>query len=720
MEKITEQKITQTLETNYMPYAMSVILSRALPEIDGFKPSHRKLLYTMYKMNLLKSEMTKSANVVGQTMKLNPHGDQAIYATLVRLSRGNESLLHPVIESKGNFGKIYSRDMKFAAARYTEVKLSKISEELFKDIDKDAVEFTDNYDSTMKEPKLLPVRFPNILVNPNRGIAVGVASNICSFNLKEICDFTIAYIKNTDINIFDYVSGPDFSTGAQVIFNEEVFKNIYDSGVGTFKVRSKYKYYKKERLVEIYEIPYTTTVEAIIDKTVDLIKNNKIKDIIDIRDETDLKGLKIAINLKKSANHEKVMARLFKETTLEDSFSCNFNVVVGNKPQVLGMKRILSHWVDFRMTSIKSSLMYDIDQFNSRLHLTLGLKKVLLDIDKAIEIVRNSDKENQVIPNLREYFSLDLIQAEYVANIKLRNINKEYIIDRVSEVADLIDRIKSYEKIANSEKEIKRIIINELSDVSEKYAIDRKSEIVKSDDMKIESIQETIDDYNVNIFFTKHNYIKKVSLVSLRVANNHKLKEEDKILQVIEATNLSDIILFSNKGNVYKIKVHELKDSKASELGDYILNVADLEESEKIIYIVVTKEYKGHIIFGFRNGKLAKVPLSSYTTKTNRKKLINAYNTEEKLVRIIYITEDIDLFMYRSTPKKHSTAILMNTSLINEKVTRSTKGVQVVRMQKGSELSNFEMIDEIKMQRINKYRIEKIPSAGIKILPMNI
>jgi len=720
MEKITEQKITKTLEINYMPYAMSVILSRALPEIDGFKPSHRKLLYTMYKMNLLRGEMTKSANVVGQTMKLNPHGDQAIYATLVRLSRGNESLIHPVIESKGNFGKVYSRDMKFAAARYTEVKLSKISEELFKDIDKNSVKFTDNYDGTMKEPKLLPVRFPNILVNPNRGIAVGVASNICSFNLKEICDFTIAYIKNTDINIFDYVSGPDFSTGAQVIFNEEVFKNIYDSGVGTFKVRSKYRYNKKENLIEIYEIPYTTTVEAIIDKTVELIKNNKTKDIIDIRDETDLKGLKIAINLKKSANYEKVMAKLFNETTLEDSFSCNFNVVVENKPQVLGMKRILSHWINFRIASIKSSLMYDIEQFNSRLHLTLGLKKVLLDIDKAIEIVRNSDKDDQVIPNLREYFSLDLIQAEYVANIKLRNINKEYIIDRVSEVADLIDRIKSYEKIANSEKEIKRIIINELTDISKKYAIDRKSEIIKIDDSKIVYRKETIDDFNVNIFFTKHNYIKKVSLVSLRVANNHKLKEDDKILQVIEATNLSDIILFSNKGNAYKIKAHDLKDSKASELGDYILNVVDLEESEKVIYIVVTKDYKGHLIFGFRNGKLAKVPLSSYTTKTNRKKLINAYNTEEKLVRILYVTEDIDLFVYRSTPKKHATAILMNTSLVNEKITRNTKGVQVVRMQKGSELSNFELMDEIKMKRINKYRVEKIPSAGIKILPMNI
>jgi DNA gyrase subunit A len=720
MENMREQKITETLEFNYMPYAMSVILSRALPEIDGFKPSHRKLLYTMYKMNLLKGAKTKSANVVGQTMKLNPHGDQAIYTTLVRLSRGNESLLHPYIDSKGNFGKVYSRDMSFAASRYTEAKLCKIAEDIFKDIDKDVVEFVDNYDGTMKEPRLLPVRFPSILVNPNKGIAVGMASNICSFNLKEVCEITIAYIKDKEIDVVDYLKGPDFPTGGKIIYDEDIFKQIYDTGLGTFKIRGKYEYFKKENIIEINEIPYTTTIEAIIEKVIDLIKAGKIKEVSDIRDETDLNGMKITLDLKRGTDYEKLMAKLFKDTTLEDSFSCNFNIVVKNEPVVLGIKDVLYEWLEFRMDSIKRGLLYDIRKFQERLHLALGLKQVLLNIDRAIEIVRNSDRDDQVIPNLMEFFSIDIIQAEYVANIKLRNINKEYILDRVSEVDDLRDRIDSYEKIASNENEIKKIIIRELKEIGKKYDIARKSEIIYEENLKIISTAQIIEDYNVNIFFTDHNYIKKVSLVSLRAANTHRLKDDDEILQSIETSNVADVLMFSNKGNVYKIKANELRDSKASELGDYIPNIIDVEKDEKILRIVVTKDYTGYMIFGYKNGKMAKVPLKSYETKTNRKKLINAYNTDQKLVRMIYILEDIDIFIYRFNSSSNATAILLNTSLISEKATRNTKGVQVVRIKDGSELANFEMMHEIKMQRINKYRTEKIPVAGIKILPMNI
>lgn len=720
MMKMTEQKITETLESNYMPYAMSVILSRALPEIDGFKPSHRKLLYTMYKMNLLKGNKTKSANVVGQTMKLNPHGDQAIYTTLVRLTRGNQSLLHPYIDSKGNFGKVYSRDMKFAASRYTEVKLLSIAEDIFKDIDKDVVEFVDNYDGTMKEPKLLPVRFPNILVNPNKGIAVGMASNFCSFNLKEMCELTIEYIKDKDVDITEYIQGPDFPTGGRIIYDKEVFKSIYDTGSGTFKVRAKYEYNKKENMIEITEIPYTTTVEAIIEKIIELIKANKIKEISDIRDETDLSGMKIAIDLKRGTDHEILIAKLLKDTPLEDSFSCNFNLIVNNKPAVLGIKGILDAWLEFRVDSIKKGLLFDAQRFKDRLHLALGLKQVLMDIDRAIEIIRNTDKDEYVIQNLMDSFNIDIIQSEFVANIKLRNINKEYILDRVSEVDDLKDRIDSYEKIAASKSEIRKIIIRELKDVGKKYSIDRKSEIVHEDNLVIVTTETIIDDYNVNIFFTDHNYIKKISLVSLRAANVQKLKDDDEILQTIEATNLSEIIMFSDKGNVYKIKAYELKDSKASELGDYIPNIVEMDEDERIIHIVVTRDFNGFMIFGYKNGKMAKVPLSSYETKTNRKKLINAYNVDSKLVRMIYSLEDIDLFIYRVTSQSDSTAVLLNTSLISEKMTRNTKGIQVLRMKEGSELANFEMMDEIKMQRINKYRTEKIPVAGVKILPMNI
>ncbi|OPL09330.1 MAG: topoisomerase IV [delta proteobacterium ML8_F1] len=716
----TEQKITDTLESNYMPYAMSVILSRALPEIDGFKPSHRKLLYTMYKMNLIKGGKTKSANVVGQTMKLNPHGDQAIYATMVRLTRGNQSLLYPLVDSKGNFGKVYSRDMKHAAARYTEVKLCKIAEEIFKDIDKDIVDFTDNYDGTMLEPTLLPVRFPNILVNPNRGIAVGMASNICSFNLKEIAEFTINYMKSPDTAVEDYVLGPDFPTGGRIIYDKEIFRQIYETGQGTFRIRSNYVYHKKDRLIEIGEIPYTTTTEAVIEKIIDLIKAGKIKEINDVRDETDLKGLKITIDLKKGVDPDQLMARLFKETPLEDTFSCNFNIVVKGKPKVMGIKEILDHWLEFRRGAIRRGLSYDIRRFKERLHLAMGLKAVLLDIDRAIEIIRGSKKDEEVVPNLMETFAIDLIQAEYVANIKLRNINQEYILDRVSEVEDLNDRVGTYEAMLENQKEIDKIIRTELKDIAKKYGDGRRSAVLDEDVIVDVPVEQHIEDYNLEIFFTDHNYLKKVSLVSLRAASVHKLKDDDEILQRIEATNLSEVIMFSDKGNIYKIKAYELRDSKASELGDYIPNIVEMEKNERIIHILVTRDYRGHMIFGFKNGKMAKVPLTSYMTKTNRRKLVNGYSTDSPLVRMLYAPEDMDILVYRLSGEEDATAVLLNTALISEKTTRSTKGVQVLRMKEASVMANFETMDEIKMQRVNKYRTQKIPVAGLKILPMNI
>ncbi len=716
----TEQKITDTLESNYMPYAMSVILSRALPEIDGFKPSHRKLLYTMYKMNLIRGAKTKSANVVGQTMKLNPHGDQAIYATMVRLTRGNQSLLYPLVDSKGNFGKVYSRDMKHAAARYTEVKLCRIAEELFKDIDKGVVDFVDNYDGTMLEPTLLPVRFPNILVNPNRGIAVGMASNICSFNLKEVAEFTMTYMKNPHTLVEDYIQGPDFPTGGEILYDKATFKQIYETGQGTFRVRSRYEYQKKDRLIEIKEIPYTTTTEAIIEKIIDLIKAGKIKDISDVRDETDLKGLKITIDLKKGVDPDRLMARLFKETPLEDTFSCNFNIVVQGKPRVMGVREILDHWLAFRRGAIKRGLAHDVERFKERLHLALGLKAVLMDIDQAIEIIRGSSKDEEVVPNLMTAFGIDLVQAEYVANIKLRNINQEYILDRVSEVEDLNDRVATYMGILESQKEIDKIIRGELKDIAKKYSGERKSLILHEDMVEDLPVTEEIEDYNLEIFFTDHNYLKKVSLVSLRAASVHKLKDDDEILQRIEGTNLSEIILFSDKGNIYKIRAHELKDSKASELGDFIPNIVDMEKNERIIHILVTRDYAGHMVFGFQNGKMAKVPLTSYQTKTNRKKLVNGYNTDSPLVRMLYCREDRDILVYRLTGADDATAVLLNTGIISEKAARNTKGIQVLRMKEKSVMANFETLDEIKMQRVNKYRTEKIPVAGLKILPMNI
>jgi len=709
--KTLEQKIVDTLEKNYMPYAMSVIVSRAIPEIDGFKPSHRKLLYTMYLMKLLTGPKTKSANVVGQTMKLNPHGDMAIYETLVRLTRGNDALLHPYIDSKGNFGKQYSRDMKFAAPRYTEVKLDKICEELFADLDKDTVDFTDNYDGTLKEPTLLPTTFPNILVNANQGIAVGMASNICSFNLAEVCEAAIAYIDDENADMLNYIKAPDLSTGGQLIYNEREMRNIYDTGRGTFKLRAKYKYDSKNNCIEIYEIPYTTNTESIIEAVIDLVKSGKIKEITDVRDETDLKGLKIALDLKKNTNPDNLMNKLYKLTPLEDSFSCNFNVLINGHPRVMGIKEILREWLLFRINCIKRSIAFDINKKSEKLHLLLGLEKILLDIDKPINIIRHTEQDVMVIPNLMKGFDIDQKQAEFIAEIKLRNLNKEYIINRVSEIENLRKEIEDLKNTYNSESRIKRIIQKQLKNVAKKYGQPRRTEIISEEHVEEVSQDHFIEDYNLKLFLTKQNYLKKIPLISLRANPEQKLKEDDAIIQEIETHNKADLLLFSNKHTVYKLRIFELNDCKASSLGEYLSNLLELEKDEEIIYITATDNYKGYMLFCFENGKIAKIDLSSYATKTNRKKLANAYSDVSPLVRMLYIPEDIDLVAVSSINK----VLVFNTSNINSKTTRTSQGVQVLTSKKGSKMKAVRFIDEVKIADLDYYRTKNIPAIGCYI-----
>lgn len=715
MSGIIESKISQTLESNYMPYTMSVIVSRAIPEIDGFKPSHRKLLYTMYKMKLLKGQRTKSANVVGQTMKLNPHGDQAIYATMVRLTKGNEALLHPFVDSKGNFGKITSRDMAFAASRYTEVKLASLCEEVFKDIDKDAVEFIDNYDGQMKEPRLLPVAFPNILVNPNKGIAVGMASNICSFNLKEICETTIAYMKDETIDVMDYIKGPDFPTGGRLIYDETVMKKIYNTGVGSFKIRSKYEYVKKHNCIEITEIPYTSTVEQIIDKVIENIKSGKIKEVSDIRDETDLKGLRITIDLKRGTDPDKLMLKLFKLTALEDSFSCNFNVLVGVTPKVLGIKGILNEWLRYRIECIRNVTRYDIGKTEDKLHLLYGLRAVLLDIDKAIKIIRGTEYDKEVTPNLMEAFQIDEIQANYVADIRLRNINKEYILKRTSEIESLEETLDQLKKIVDSDKLIKKIISKELKEIVKKYGLERKTIVVDADNIVHHNEVSFVEDYNCKLFFTDHNYIKKITLTSLRGNDVHKLKDNDEIVQELDATNKSDVLFFSDQHNVYKLKVHELSSVKSSQLGSYLPNILELEADEKILHTVVTTDYSGFMVFAFENGKVARVPLKSYETKTKRKRLIKAYSDHDRLVEMFFFTEEADLVFNRYNTPDELRVIMVNTELISEKTTKNTKGIQIVRMKKGSIMNVAMNAEDCELSNLEQYRVEKVPMSGTTV-----
>jgi len=708
MANYTDQLITETLEQNYMPYAMSVIISRAIPEIDGLKPSHRKLLYTMYKMGLLTGAKTKSANVVGQTMKLNPHGDMAIYETMVRLSRGNEALLYPLVESKGSFGKHYSRDMAFAASRYTEVKLEPICAELFSDIDKNTVEFVDNYDGTLKEPVLLPARFPSILVNANQGIAVGMASNMCSFNLGEVCQTTIAYLKNSKCDIKETLLAPDFSTGGELIYEESVIDEIYNTGRGSVKVRAKYTYDKKNRCIDIYEIPYSTTAEAIIDKIIEQMKQGKAKEINDIRDETDLKGLKITIDLKKGVDPDKLMTRLYRTTPLQDSFGCNFNILIKGSPKVMGIKEILGEWTEFRMDCIRHQLEFDIDKKSKRLHLLQGLEKILLDIDKAIKIIRETELEADVIPNLMKGFSIDEEQAEFIAEIKLRNLNKEYILKRTKDIDSLLDEIGDLRATLSDDKKIKQVIISQLKEIQKKYGQERKTTIIKLEDIDTSEPEVVIDNYNLTLFLSQDGYLKKITAVSLRAAGEHKLKENDSLVWEKELTNNSEIIVFTDKFNAYKVKTYDFPECKASQLGEFLPGFCSMEQDENVCGIAATTDFKGYVLFCYENGKIAKVPLESYATKQNRKKLTNAFNEKSPLVKIIQIEEDGDYVILSDNGK----ALVFNTASINPKASRTTNGVAVMTLRKGKKIKNLIPLAEFDVENPQYYRTKNIPATG--------
>ncbi len=707
--EVVEQPIIETLEINYMPYAMSVIMSRAIPEIDGFKPSHRKLLYTMYKMGLLSGPRIKSANIVGRTMQLNPHGDAAIYDTMVRLSRGYEALLHPYVDSKGNFGKAYSRDMSWAASRYTEARLEGIASELFRDIDKDTVDFVDNYDATMKEPTLLPVTFPSILVNNNTGIAVGMASSICSFNLSEICDTTIELIKNSDHNIMDTLKAPDFPGGGMIIYDRATMENVLSSGRGGILVRSKYTYDKENNCIDIFEIPPTTTAEAIIDKIIEKAKGNQLKEISDVRDETDKSGLKITIDLKRGTDPDKLMKKLYKATPLEESFPCNFNVLIGGTPRVLGVKELLLEWIAFRTEAVRRRVYFDLAKAQKKLHLLLGLEKILLDIDKAIKIVRETAEESEVVPNLMIGFGIDEVQAEYVAEIKLRHLNREYIMKRLQDVEDLKSEIAEMEDTLASKNKIKKILINELKEVSEKYGRPRKSEIIYASEIEGDEPEETVvEDYTVTLFFSKAGYFKKITPQSLRMSGEQKLKENDVMSQVIESSNAKELLFFTDKCQVYKSKVSDFADSKASVLGDYVPTVLEFDEGESPIYMGVVDDYKGYMLFFFENGKVAKVDVSAYQTKTNRKKLIKAYADKSPIVDTIYIREDTEFVLTASSGRM----LILNTAVISPKTTKDTIGVGVMTMKKGQRLMSVRPYVEGEFQKPHRYRTKNLPALG--------
>lgn len=707
--EVVEQHITDTLEVNYMPYAMSVIMSRAIPEIDGFKPSHRKLLYTMYKMGLLQGGTIKSANIVGRTMQLNPHGDAAIYETMIRLARGNESLLHPYVESKGNFGKSYSKNMQYAASRYTEAKLAPISAELFRDIDKDTVDFVPNYDNTMTEPTLLPVTFPSVLVNANMGIAVGMASNICSFNLKEICDTTVALIKDPDADITETLKAPDFIGGGQILYDEDKMNEIFRTGRGSFKIRAKYSYDKKNNCIDIYEIPATTTTEAIIDKIVELAKGGKVKEISDIRDETDKKGLKITIDLKRGTDAEKLMKKLYKMTPLEDSFGCNFNVLIAGTPRVLGVCELLLEWIAFRTECVNRRVFFDLSKAKDRLHLLEGLQKILLDIDKAIRIIRSTDEESEVVPNLMIGFGIDKIQADYVAEIKLRHLNREYILKKTEDIEKLRAEIEDMEDILASRSRVKKIIVNELSDVVKNYDKPRRSEIIYTSDIDDESEpDEEIPNYPVTLFFTKEGYFKKITSQSLRMSGEQKLKENDEIIETVEAANNTELLFFTDKCRVYKAKAADFDDSKASVLGDYVASKLEMEPDENAVYMAVTTDYKGFMLFFFENGKLAKIDLSAYETKTNRKKLIKAYCEKFPLVNMFCVTEDKEYVM-KSTSGR---ILLLNTGAIAVKTTKDSMGVSVMTLKKGHRVSSVKEYTDGEFVKPARYRTRTLPAAG--------
>ncbi|MCH5190591.1 MAG: topoisomerase IV [Oscillospiraceae bacterium] len=692
-----------------MPYAMSVIMSRAIPEIDGFKPSHRKLLYTMYKMGLLSGARIKSANIVGRTMQLNPHGDAAIYETMVRLSRGNESLLHPYVDSKGNFGKAYSKNMQFAASRYTEAKLEAISAELFRDIDKDTVDFVDNYDATMKEPTLLPVAFPSVLVNANMGIAVGMASSICSFNLKEICDTTIGLIKDPDFDVTETLKAPDFIGGGAIVYDRKVMEEIYRTGRGGFKVRAKYTYDKPNNCIDITEIPPTTTAEAIIDKIIEKVKSSSVREISDIRDETDKKGLKITIDLKRGTDPDRLMQKLYKMTPLEDTFSCNFNILIAGVPRVLGVADLLQEWIAFRTECVNRRVFFDLSKAKEKLHLLLGLQKILLDIDKAIKIVRETEEEQEVVPNLMIGFGIDKIQAEYVAEIKLRHLNREYILKRLQDVEELKKQIEDMEDILATKSRVKKIIVEELKNIAEKYGKPRISEIIYADALPdTEEAVEDIPDYPVTLFFTKEGYFKKITPLSLRMSGEHKLKENDEIVSAVEAQNSTELLFFTNKQQVYKSKAADFDDTKASVLGDFVASKLAMDEGETAISMVVLKEYKGYMLFFFENGKVAKVDISAYETKTNRKRLIKAYSDKSPLVRAVYIAEDKE-FVIRSTAGRY---LLFNSGAIASKTTKDSQGVAVMTLKKGHRVDSVEDYADGRFAKPSRYRTRNLPATG--------
>ena len=705
---VVEQRITDTLETNYMPYAMSVIVSRAIPEIDGFKPSHRKLLYTMYKMGLLNGARTKSANIVGQTMRLNPHGDAAIYDTMVRLSKGYGALLHPFVDSKGNFGKVYSRDMAWAASRYTEAKLSAICAELFRDIDSDTVDFIDNYDNTMKEPALLPTTFPNILVSANQGIAVGMASQLCGFNLGEVCDTTIAYLKNPDCDLTETLLAPDFPTGGEVICDVDALREIYSTGRGGVKVRARWRYDKKENLIEVYEIPYTTTTEAIMDKVAELIKAGKVREITDMRDETDLNGLKLTIDLKRGTDPDKLMQKLMKSTTLQDTMSCNFNVLIAGMPRVMGVRELLDEWCAWRTECVRRRVYFVMSKKKDKLHLLKGLKRILLDIDKAIKIIRETEAEADVVPNLMIGFGIDQVQAEYVAEIKLRNINKEYILKRVEETSALQDEIEDLEDILARPARVKKIIVTELEDVRKKYAEPRRTGIVYGHEVEEYTEETTVDDYAVFVFLSREGYFKKITPASLRMNAEQKYKEGDALAQSFETSNAAEVMFFTDRCQVYKTRLSDFDDTKASALGDYLPAKLGMDEGESVVYMVLPGDYRGWMLFFFENGKAAKVELSAYRTTSNRRKLTGAYSDKSPLRTALCLREDCELAVYSTEPR----VLVFSTALLGSKTTRATQGVAVLTLKKKFTLDYACPAEATGIANLARYRARSLPAVG--------
>ena len=708
---VVEQRITDTLETNYMPYAMSVIVSRAIPEIDGFKPSHRKLLYTMYKMGLLNGARTKSANIVGQTMRLNPHGDAAIYETMVRLSAGYQALLTPFVDSKGNFGKVFSRDMSYAASRYTEAKLSAICAELFRDIDKDTVDLVDNYDGSMKEPSLLPTAFPNVLVSANMGIAVGMASQICGFNLAEVCDTTVAWLRDPEHDLLSTMPAPDFPTGGEIIYDRAQMDNIYRTGRGSFKVRARWRYIQKENIIEIYEIPYTTTSEAIIDKVAELIKTGKIREINDMRDETDLSGLRLAIDLKRGADPDKLMQKLFRMTTLQDAFPCNFNILVAGNPRVMGVGEILEEWTAWRIECIRRRVFFDLGKKKEKLHLLKGLERILLDIDRAIDIIRNTELESEVVPNLMMGFGIDQTQAEFVAEIKLRNINREYILKRTSETEELERDIEELESIVNNRRKLKAIIIDELKAISKKYGTPRKTGIVYASELEEPDEDEQVEDYAVTLFLSREGYFKKITAQSLRMSGEQKYKDGDGLAVSFESTNRAELLFLTDKQQMYKARVSDFEDGKASVLGIYLPTRLKMDEGESVIAMIDPGDYKKHLLLMFENGKAARIELSAYETKTNRRKLVGACSDKSPVKAVMLIGEEFDVACYSSDGR----AMIFNTALLQPKTSRSTQGVAVMSLKAKRVLEKAMPLKDSDIQNTARYRVRSIPAAGALI-----